>query len=340
MGEILKKIQSPQYKPVFESIKAMPVQFKSALMQKLSLPAGYKTIKNIVLCGMGGSALAAHILEALNICLAPFYFYNGYEPPRSLGKDTLFIASSYSGTTEEVLASLKKAKATGAKIIGLAAGGELLEILKKNNLPFVKFDDKYNPSGQPRYGLGYALGGLINILCRLGLSDLKAEEAGEAAEKIKMPALSVAEKIAKQLRGFSPIVAASEFLAGNAHVLANQFNETCKTFSEFHIIPELNHHLLEGLKRPAGNKLKFLFIESGLYSKKISHRFAITKKVVKNNNIGYTEYRVNGQTKLEQALGCLLLGGLTGLVLSIIYKEDPVDIPWVNYFKKELKKMS
>ncbi|MFH1193681.1 MAG: SIS domain-containing protein [bacterium] len=340
MGEILKKIQSSQYQPVFGSLKAMPAQFKSALTQKLDLPADFKKIKNIVLCGMGGSALAAHILEALNICLTPFYFYNGYEPPRSLNKDTLFIASSYSGTTEEVLASLKKAEATDAKIVGLAAGGELLETLKKKGHPFIKFDDKYNPSGQPRYGLGYALGGLLNILCRLGFADLKIEEVEAAADKIKMPALAVAEKIAKQLQGFSPIVVASEFLAGNAHILANQFNETCKTFSEFHIIPELNHHLLEGLKRPADNKLKFLFIESGLYSKRISHRFDITKKVVKNNNIGYTEYRVNGQTKLEQALNCLSLGGLVSVVLAIIYKEDPVDIPWVNYFKKELQKIS
>lgn len=340
MGEILKKIQSPKYQPVFSSLKAMPAQFNSALTQKLDLPADFKKIKNIVLCGMGGSALGAHILEALNICLAPFYFYNGYEPPKFLGKESLFIASSYSGTTEEVLASLKKAETTGAKIIGLAAGGELLAVLKKKGRPFLKFDDKYNPSGQPRYGLGYALGGLINILCRLGLADLKIEEAKAAADKIKMPAPAVAEKIAKQLQGFSPIVAASEFLAGNAHVLANQFNETCKTFSEFHAIPELNHHLMEGLKRPAGKALKFLFIESGLYSKRISHRFAITKKVVKNNKIGYTEYRVDGKTKLEQALNCLSFGGLVSAALAIIYKEDPVDIPWVDYFKKELRKIS
>ena len=340
MGEILKKIQSPQYQPVFESIKATPVQFESALAQKLDLPADYKKAKNIVLCGMGGSALAAHILEALNICLAPFYFYNGYEPPRSLGKDTLFIASSYSGTTEEVLASLKKAESARAKIVGLAAGGELLEILKKKNIPFIKFNTEFNPSGQPRYGLGYALGGLINILGQLGFIDLKIKDVKEISGKIKMPSLIVAEKIAKQMRDFAPIVAASEFLTGNAHVLANQFNETCKTFSEFHIIPELNHHLMEGLKRPAGKALKFLFIESELYSKKISHRFAITKKVVKNNNIGYAEYGVNGKTKLEQALDCLIFGGFVSLILSAMYNEDPADIKWVDYFKKELKKMS
>ena len=97
---------------------------------------------------------------------------------------------------------------------------------------------------------------------------------------------------------------------------------------------------MEGLKRPAGNKaLKFLFLESNLYGDKIKARFKITKDVVKNNKIGYDSYQARGKTELEQVLNFLVFGSLLGLVLSIMYKENPTDIPWVDYFKKELKKV-
>ncbi len=340
MNEILKKLESPKYKPVFESIKSISEQFKSTLSCDAALPASYKTVKNVVLCGMGGSALAAHILQALNVSLAPFCFYNGYEVPAHVGSDTLFIASSYSGSTEEVLASAEAAKKKGAKIVGLTAGGALGEWLLKNKFPFIKFYERLNPCGQPRYGLGYALGALFNIFIQLGLADLKMADVLGAISKSKEPDVADAARLAKELRGFAPIVAASGFLEGNAHVFVNQINETCKVFSEWHSIPELNHHLMEGLKRPAGNKyLKFLFVESGFYSKAIAARVKITQDVVRKNKIRYTVYRVNGKTKLEQVLNFLTFGSLVGLILSIDYGENPTDIPWVNYFKKQLKMM-
>jgi glucose/mannose-6-phosphate isomerase len=341
MNEILKKLESSKYASVFASIKLVPEQFRSTLDQKIVFSKDFKTVKNIVLCGMGGSALAGHILQALNVSLAPFCFYNGYEPLAYVGSDTLFIASSYSGNTEEVLASVEVAKKRGAKIVGLTAGGVLAEWFSKNKLPLIRFDEQFNPSGQPRYGLGYALGALFNIFIQLGFMDLKMSDVGGAISKLKEPEVADAAHLAIELRGFAPIVAASGFLEGNAHVLVNQINETCKTFSEWHSIPELNHHLMEGLKRPAGNKyLKFLFIESDLYSKAVAARVKITKDVVQKNKISYTVYKTNGKTKLEQVLNFLTFGSLVGLILSIDYGENPTAIPWVDYFKKQLKSLA
>lgn len=339
MTDILKQLQSAKYNSVFASIKAVPNQFESALDAKINLPPSYRSVKNIVVCGMGGSALGAHILQALNISLVPFYFYNGYLPPRYVDENTLFIASSYSGGTEEVLASLGEALKRKAKIVGIAAGGELIDILKKKNLPYIKFDDKFNPSGQPRYGLGYALGALFNILIKLELVEYKMEYAKNIIFDLEEPSVDEASRLARELKDFAPIVVAADFLEGNAHILVNQFNETCKTFSEFHSIPELNHHLMEGLKRPSSNQfLKFLFLESALYNDKIQARFKITKDVIKKNKISYANYSVKGKTELEQIFNFLMFGSLLGLVLSVFYKENPTNIPWVDYFKKELKR--
>ena len=142
MGEnILKQLQGVKYKAVFESVKAIPGQFASALDAEIALPQNYKNVKNIVVCGMGGSVLGAHIFRALNLSLVPFIFYNDYTPPRHVGENTLLIASSYSGGTEEVLSSVKEAIRRKAKVVCIAAGGVLIDICRRNNLPFIKFND-------------------------------------------------------------------------------------------------------------------------------------------------------------------------------------------------------
>jgi glucose/mannose-6-phosphate isomerase len=339
---MLQNQKNKKYEAVFDTVDQIPRQFLSALGQKTDFPSDYRGVKNVVVCGMGGSALGSHILMAQNTCSVPFSFYNGYELPSFVGRDTLFIASSYSGTTEEVLSSLGKAEKAGAKIAGMAAGGELLEILKKKNLPFIKFDEKLNPSGQPRYGVGYALGALYNILINLGLAKTLFAEIKSVAEKIKKYSASEAAKLAKELKDCAPVFVAGEFLEGNAHLLANQINETCKVYSEWHPIPELNHHLMEGLARPADMKkyLKFIFIESDLYNKRIAARFEITKKVIAKNKVKYAGFKVAGKTKLEQVLNCAVLGSAAGVIVAEAYGEDPADIPWVKFFKNELSRLS
>ncbi|MBU4421777.1 SIS domain-containing protein [Patescibacteria group bacterium] len=335
--DILKELKSKKYNSVFESIKLLPAQFESSLSSEIKFPPSYKNIKNVCLCGMGGSALSAHIVKALNEIKVPFCFYNGYEPPKFVGKDTLFIASSYSGNTEEVLAGIEEAGRRKAKICLITAGGKLGKKYK-NLYPSIIFDTELNPSAQPRYGLGYSLGALFNILIKLDLIDYKMEYLKNISVGLIAPSLKKAEKMAQELSGKAPIVVASEFLEGNAHIFVNQINETAKVFSEYHSMPELNHHLMEGLKRPAINTkyLKFLFLDSALYAPKIIKRFAITKEVVKKNKIEYTEYKVSGKTQVEQALNFLFFGSLVSLVLAIFYKESPTDILWVKYFKSKL----
>ncbi|MFC1612539.1 SIS domain-containing protein [Patescibacteria group bacterium] len=338
MGEILKDLQSKKYGSVFESIKLVPAQFESALTQDVKFPPSYKSVKSIVLCGMGGSALGAHVLKALDMTKVPFLFYNGYVPPKFVAKDTLFIASSYSGNTEEVLSSVDFAEKKGAKIVVVAAGGKLQIKAKKKNYPIILFDTKSNPSGQPRCGVGYALGALFNIFIKLDLVEYKMEYIEGLLRDLKAPSVNKAEALAKELKDTMPIIVASEFLEGNAHILVNQINETAKTFSELHSIPELNHHLLEGLKRPEANKkqLRFLFLESDLYSPKNIKRFQITKEVISKNKVAISSYKAKGKTRMAQILDVLMFCSLVSLVLAIMYKESPTAIPWVDYFKSKL----
>jgi glucose/mannose-6-phosphate isomerase len=129
-------------------------------------------------------------------------------------------------------------------------------------------------------------------------------------------------------------------LAGNAHAAANQMDENAKRFAGYYLIPELNHHLMEGMLYPKSNKKDIIFVlfESGLYHKRVQKRFAVTKKVLDKNKIKYLSYQCGSTDKLLQAGEVLVLSSYVSFYSAILEGIDPTAIPYVDFFKEELKK--
>lgn len=299
--------------------------------------------EHIILCGMGGSRYGGYIIPYLfrETLRVPFYAYGDYHLPGFASKKNLFILASYSGGTEEPLSSAAEAINNGIPIVGLTSGGQALEMSQEHNFPSLVFSQKYNPSGQPRLGTGYMVFGVIALLTRLGylsLSDAEITnvigELRKNTETIQMYAKDAAKKIVESI----PVYFAAEFLTGNIHILRNQTNETAKSFAAYSPLPELNHHLMEGLKNPPDKKLIVLFITSDLYSDVLKKRTLLTQDVVAKNNIAWAEYKAQGSTKLSQMLNVLSFGGYLSLYLALLYGQDPSVIPWVDYFKEQLAK--
>ncbi|MBI2036326.1 SIS domain-containing protein [Candidatus Microgenomates bacterium] len=311
--------------------------------QKIIFPTEYKNIDNIVLCGMGGSAYAALIIKALyaDSLAVPFELVNGYNLPNYVNNKTLVLLSSYSGSTEEVLACAKEALNRKAKISGVCNGSKLAEFLKTNNLPGYIFEATHNPANQPRLGQGYMIFGHLGILAKIGFFKLDSDTAYEAIaflEQENKESEELAKNIAPNLVGKIPVIVASEHLSGNAHVMRNQFNETAKNFAAYSLISELNHHLMEGLNNPKERILIFLFLQSNLYSPVIQKRFELTKEVIGKNNLEVIDMPVLGNNKLEQMLYGISVGGYLTFYLAILYGQDPSVIPWVDFFKEKLAK--
>jgi glucose/mannose-6-phosphate isomerase len=308
-------------------------------------------IKNIVVAGMGGSALGAHIARSLlsDRIKVPVFIINNYGLPEFVNEESLVILSSYSGGTEEVLSCFKEAKVKKAKMAVLTLGGELLELAKRNNIPSCVFSAEFNPSGAPRMGLGFAVFGIIGILSKLGLADFGKAETKKAISTLQkfakafganVPASkNAAKKIALKLYEKFPVLVGSEFLTGNLHALQNQIHETAKTFASYFELPELNHHLLEGLENPKGLKknMFFLFFESNLYNKRTVKRYEITKEVVKMNGVEFASYKLKSKDKISQGMEMLVFGSYLGLYLGALYGASPLKIQWVDYFKKRMK---
>ncbi len=341
---------------VLQSINALPNQLKQSFTESLhvSFLQEYKKIKNIVVCGMGGSRFPSIILKNLfkeEITL-PYSVNDDYILPGYISAETLVILSSYSGTTEEVIHAGKVAQEKGALITGITNGGEVASFLKNNHLPFYIFDPKFNPSKQPRIGFGYLVGGHLGLLMSLGFLKKNPEEIERAIDNltellkkytidtpsIENPAKTIAQKLYQKF----PYFIVSEFLTGIGNAIANQVNETAKSISSFRVIPELNHHLMEGLKFPDKHKeiATFVFFYSSLYSPQIQKRFTITKEVVEQNGLQTIWHELTGATKIDQAFELMGLGSYVSMYLAALYEQNPTAIPYVDYFKKKLKEMN
>lgn len=310
--------------------------------RNIEFPVSYKDCRNIILCGMGGSAYGGYIISSLfkDELKIPLEVNNDYQLPAFAGTDSLVMLSSYSGSTEEVLSCLQNARGKNCKISGITGGGKLGNFLENENVPALIFNPKFNPSGQPRLGTGYMVLGVIALMNKLGVIEVFEKEVLEAVTELEKNLGNIkakAKNLAHEIEGLIPIIFASEFLSGNAHIIRNQFNETAKSFATFSLLPELNHHLMEGLKNPADKKLFVLFISSQLYTDKLKKRVELTKDVVGRNKIVFGEYKPKGSSKLSQMLNVLSFGGYLSLYLAFLYGQDPSLIPWVDYFKKQLE---
>lgn len=326
-----------------ESIKLLPQQIRQTWedTEKLEFNQEYKNLEQIVISGMGGSIYNYYFLESVfkDELNKPLIKVNNYGLPTFVNEKTLFIASSYSGTTEEVIFNLKQALNKKAKCVVFSAGGGLLEIAKTEKIPYYHFEPKYNPSGQPRMGQGYMLFGALGILANLGYLKRSVDltflnEIGKLTDKLHGYAKELANKLLNQELFF----VAADHLSGNAHILRNQTNETAKLYANYNLVPELNHHLMEGLKHPDNRNRIFVFLNSQLYQKRNQQRLNLTKEVIKKNGYQVLEFAPFGNSKLAQFVEVLIWGGYLTYELGKSYQEDPNQIPWVDYFKNKLGK--
>lgn len=340
---------------VLSSIEKITAQIKQAWSEVKDgeVPASCVLAKNVIVSGMGGSALGGRIVDSLlaERARVPIEVVTEYSLPNYVNKDSLVILSSYSGNTEETLAAAKEALNRGAMVFGVTTGGKLADFLKEEGASGYIYEPRENPSNKPRMGLGYSITSVLAVLSKcefINLLDSEIEEAMAEAEKfisdygIHAPeSQNVAKLLAKKLKGKVPVIIASEHLVGISHAFKNELNENAKVFSLIFDIPELNHHLMEGLRNPYEIKgvLHFLFIESQHYSKRVKARYPLTREVVEKNDIGTEIYQTRGSKKISEIFEILILSSYVSFYLAMLYGLDPTPIPWVDFFKTELSKI-
>jgi len=175
-----KEIKNFDKGRVLQSIRQLPAQVEQAWteVKELDIPQACRVVNNVVVCGMGGSALGGRIVDSLvaDRVRVPMEIISNYDVPNYVGPESLVIVTSYSGNTEETMAAAQRALVKRAKIFGITTGGKLAEFLKKEKIPAYIYKPKENPSNQPRLGLGYSVAATMTLLARCGFFTLAEED--------------------------------------------------------------------------------------------------------------------------------------------------------------------
>src|SRR4051794_3659777 len=109
----------------------------------------------LIVAGMGGSAIGGRLARGAigGRLQRPLLVGPAYALPAWAGPQTLVLACSYSGNTEEVLAAYDDAAARGAPRLVATTGGALAERARRDRVPVIPV-----PGGfQPRAAVGYSL---------------------------------------------------------------------------------------------------------------------------------------------------------------------------------------
>lgn len=347
---LLSLKRSPVSKPLLESLQKLPEQINSVIKDEKNISLNFSAgdIETIVINGMGGSNLGGYLIQAIfrDRLKIPLLIEPGYDVPAYVNKKTLYIVSSYSGSTEEPIAAYKTARRRGAMIIILCSDSNnpLRKLAERDNVAHYFFTTSANPSNQPRLGLGYGVSGLLMLFKKLNLLALKDKDLKDIISQLKRKNSGLskkgneAEHLAKRLAGHETILIGGQILEGNLRIMRNQWCETGKNFASYLVLPDMNHYSLEGLGKPINNKkrLAALVLDSSLYDSKIKKRLELTKEIIKRQGIRVVTYTPSGKTPLAQSFDLLQFGSWLTYYLSIQNRVDPLPVPWVDWFKKQL----
>lgn len=350
---------------MFRLIDSLPEQLTaSAELKGLSkigpIPAD---INRVLLCGMGGSAIAADLVQPLlqhqSLSLE---VWRNYGLPHWVDEQTLIIAASYSGNTEESLSALAEARMRRCSVVGITSGGQLQQAAEGHGgeaFPWVQL-----PGGlPPRASLGFGLGALVRILGKLGLVNEADEEIQVAIEVLQElnparlaplgqdtntdtgfdPAGMISARgLADKLIGAVPVVYTSDLESHGAGVrLKGQINENSKSPVCLAVFPELNHNDLVGweLEAPFQGRFVLLILEGTLDNERLAARVDITRELLAGEFSEIHRIKAQGTRVLARVLSLVQYGDYLSCHLAHLKGVDPVPVDRIGTLKNRLEKL-
>jgi glucose/mannose-6-phosphate isomerase len=328
-----------------KSIEGFTRQLGDALKigQSLDLVRPGSDIRNVVIAGMGGSGISANLVESLTWgrIPIPITVCKSYTIPQFVNPHTLFIASSYSGNTEETIAALNKALLKRAHCIVIASGGKILEIAREYNLFYIQLPLGWS---SPRAMLGYNMISLLALLYHtnlIGAAFIKeTENAMEYLDRSEKAIQTEAEIIARKLKGKLPVIYCDQRLHAMAIRFQQQLNENSKQLAHVNTFPEMNHNELTGWKFPENllPMLQVIYLYSDHDHERVEKRMDICRDIFEKKSNSIIDIVGEGASLLEQYY---YLIHLTDWISFYLAKENGIDadpIETVDYLKAELEK--
>jgi glucose/mannose-6-phosphate isomerase len=298
-------------------------------------------INNIYVAGLGGSGIGADFVASFirDECKVPFLVRKGYHVPAFVGPDTLAIASSYSGNTEETLISYDQIKNQGARLICVASGGKIIEKAKADGYDYIQVPPNW-PS--PRACLGYSVTAQLWALHHLGfISDRAIKDVESAITLLRAESADIkaqAQKIANHLHHKIPVIYIEDRMEPIAVRLRQQINENSKALCWHHVVPEMNHNELVGWTEQ-NNNLVVLYLRNDDDYSRNAIRIDINKKIIGKYAAEIIEVYSKGSNIVEKSMYLVHLGDWISWYLAELRGVDSMEVNVIDFLKSELAKI-
>jgi glucose/mannose-6-phosphate isomerase len=341
------KLIDPQ--DMMHDIVTLPDQLATAWMDAIQLVEQFNPfpeIQNILITGMGGSAIAGDLIAAYiqHECSVPLMVLREYQLPAWVNKHTLVIASSHSGNTEETLSVVRQTLKAEIPLVRITTGGKIATIAKAEVSPCLIF----HHTGQPRSAVGFSFAYMLAVLSHQGLIADPSQAIAMAVASMKKqqqlikPEVLIiqnpAKRLAGQMVGRNVTIIGSGILATIARRWKGQFNELAKAWTGYDTLPEACHNSIAGTEQPESvipNNFG-LFLESGLDYPRNLKRSMLFHEHMMVQGFMTDALHVIGTTPMEIMWNGLNYGDYVAYYLALSYGIDPTPIEAIQGFKKDL----
>ncbi len=310
------------------------------------LPRDYLKVDNVVVVGMGGSAIGGDLVRRLALIenTLPVYVHRDYGLPPFVGRNTLLIFSSYSGNTEETLSSFNESLRTQAKKIALTTGGKLKTLAEKERIPVLTIDYQ----APPRAAFPHSFVSLLGIFHSLRLLQDKSVDMKESLAVMKRIEGSISEKtpldsnpakqLAADLFGRLAVIYGAGQLTEVAQRWKTQINENSKAWAFYEAFPELNHNAVVGYQLPAETRQRVMavLLHSPSLHPRVSIRYQVTTELLSKAGVKHKIVEATGKSPLAQMIELVLLGDYVSLYLAMLNRVDPTPVPIIDHLKSRL----
>jgi glucose/mannose-6-phosphate isomerase len=332
---------------MLDTVAALPAQCREAYATGLAtnpLPDA-EGIGSVVVCGMGGSAIAGDVLAAVAAprLRIPISVVRAPELPEYCGPHTLLIASSYSGETSETLGLFEEAVVRGCRILSICSGGTLGERSAGLGVGRVRI-----PEGlMPRAAFGHLALGALGALEAMGIAPSHADDVGEAvglmdevvaesgpnaparANPAKALALAIAERV--------PVIWGAEGIASVAALRwKTQFNENAKVPAFAAALPELDHNEVVGWSPGRGDGFAVIALRHAGEHGDVATRFPLSEEIARRSGADVHEVQARGRSDLARLLTLVQIGDLVSTYLGLARGVDPSPIEAIATLKRAL----
>jgi len=315
---------------------------------EFELPHDYAEVSKVVVLGMGGSAIGGDLVRTLVDAEAklPILVQRDYGLPALVDSQTLVIASSYSGITEETLTAFEQALATEAKKLVITTGGKLKRLAENSGIPIFTFSYK----AQPRAALPFSFLPILGALQNLGFISDKSPDLAETGRVLDGLSARInetvplsgnaAKQLAQKLYGHLPAIYGSGILSEVARRWKTQINENSKAWAFHEVFPELNHNAVVGYQFPAelASKIVVVLLRSDLLPQRVRLRYEVTSQLLEQAGVSHQTVDSEGESPLSQIMSQVLFGDYVSYYLAMLYQIDPSPVETIAYLKEQLAK--